>query len=86
MKNYFKVLLSWLLEGYNDHESWDEWLESQNEIAKSCQNCRFKNHEWYRCWVGTYWAGKGQNRICYNGELWMSKVSDKTKKLTKKSV
>jgi hypothetical protein len=40
-----------------------------SEVGK-CTTCRFNDKEWDRCVAGTYWAEKGLNRICYEGELW----------------
>ena len=35
---------------------------------QTCKNCKFNNKQY--CTVGTYYAEKGLNRVCYEGELW----------------
>ena len=42
---------------------------ASSEVGK-CTICRFSDKEWDRCVAGTYWAEKGLNRICYEGELY----------------
>lgn len=42
---------------------------ASSDVGK-CATCRFNDEEWDRCVVGTYWAEKGLNKICYEGELW----------------
>lgn len=39
-------------------------------VSVSCKTCRFNNKKQYRCEARDYWVEKGQNRICYEGELW----------------
>ena len=39
--------------------------------TKNCSTCRF--NEDINCYAGTYYAAKGQNKICYDGELWEQK-------------
>ena len=41
------------------------------DIGK-CSSCRFNNGNG-NCYVGTYYAEKGLNVICYEGELWKAK-------------
>jgi len=38
--------------------------------VKNCSTCRF--NEDVSCYAGTYYAAKGQNKICHEGELWES--------------
>jgi hypothetical protein len=44
-------------------------------VAKSdfgkCTKCKF-NYNGDYCNVGTYYAEKGLNKICYEGELWQA--------------
>ena len=42
---------------------------ASSDVGK-CTKCRFNDKEWYRCTVGSYYAEKGINTFCYNGELW----------------
>ena len=42
---------------------------------KNCSTCRF--NEDVSCYAGTYYAAKGQNRICFDGELWESNELNK---------
>ncbi len=35
---------------------------------QTCKNCRFNDGRY--CTVGTYYANKGLNGVCYEGELW----------------
>lgn len=37
----------------------------------TCTTCRFNQD--ITCYAGTYYAAKGENKICYNGELWEQK-------------
>ncbi len=41
---------------------------------QTCLNCRFNCEDDHTCMndcnVGSYYAEKGLNRICYEGELW----------------
>ena len=39
-------------------------------VAATCSTCRFVDRERDMCTVGSYWAEKGQNKVCYSGELW----------------
>lgn len=41
------------------------------EEPKNCTTCRFNCEDIY-CVVGSYYANKGQKKICYEGELWES--------------
>jgi hypothetical protein len=47
----------------------------------TCSTCRFNNSNLEMCVAGSHWARKGHNFICYSGELWEAKLSDKTKRL-----
>jgi hypothetical protein len=53
---------------------WNIFKSKKNKVNTSkintCITCRF-NEDVY-CYVGTYYAAKGQNRICLEGELWES--------------
>lgn len=44
---------------------------------QTCKNCRFNCEDDHTCMndcnVGSYYAEKGLNRICYEGELWEGK-------------
>lgn len=44
---------------------------------QTCKNCRFNCEDDHTCMndcnVGSYYADKGLNRICYEGELWEGK-------------
>lgn len=53
-----------------------ELIKNQNnkKIEKSCLNCKFNDKKKDSCWVGSYYAKKGENRICYDGELWEKKL------------
>ena len=42
---------------------------ASSEVGK-CTTCRFNDKNCGRCVAGTYWAEKGLNRICYEGELY----------------
>ncbi len=42
---------------------------ASSDVGK-CTKCRFNDDGWYRCTAGSYYAEKGLNRICYEGELW----------------
>ena len=44
---------------------------SKSRKKQTCMNCRF-NVDTY-CIVGSYYAEKGMNKICYEGELWEKK-------------
>ena len=35
-----------------------------------CTKCRFNNGKFGNCTAGDYYAEKGLNVICYEGELW----------------
>jgi hypothetical protein len=41
---------------------------SGGKKKQTCKNCKFNNQQY--CTVGTYYAEKGLNKICYEGELW----------------
>jgi len=47
---------------------------------QTCINCRFNCEDDHTvindCNVGSYWAEKGLNRICYEGELWQPTEKD----------
>ena len=38
------------------------------KAKKNCKNCKFNDGSY--CTVGTYYAEKGLNEICFEGELW----------------
>jgi hypothetical protein len=39
--------------------------------SNTCKTCRFsKDGKYNNCWVGTYYAEKGENKFCVEGELW----------------
>jgi len=42
---------------------------------QTCMNCRFNNT--MECTVGTYYAEKGRNAVCYEGELWEKIINTK---------
>ena len=42
---------------------------ASSDVGK-CTKCRFNNGKYANCTVGTYYAKKGLNKICYEGELW----------------
>jgi hypothetical protein len=37
-----------------------------------CTKCRFADFDNNRCTVGSYYAEKGYNKICFEGELWQT--------------
>ena len=49
----------------------------EKKPKQTCKNCRFNCEDDHTCMndcnVGSYYAEKGLNRICYEGELWESK-------------
>lgn len=47
----------------------EEVVEPTNDHGK-CTKCRFADFDNNRCTVGSYYAEKGFNKICYEGELW----------------
>ena len=51
----FSVILSFISGG-------------RTKVVNSCKYCKF-NRDFY-CNVGSKYAEKGQNALCYNGELW----------------
>lgn len=59
----FNVIISFFREG---------------KTKQTCINCRFNCEDDHSninvCNVGSYYAEKGLNRICYDGELWESKL------------
>lgn len=38
------------------------------ELKHTCKTCRF--NEGIYCNVGSYYAEKGQDKVCFQGELW----------------
>jgi len=46
-----------------------------NVRTNTCTTCRFSNKEKDICTVGTYYAEKRLNKICYAGELWEIKTN-----------
>ena len=55
-------------------QSENQRRQRENKIKKqTCKNCNFNNEEY--CTAGTYYAKKGLNKICYEGELWEMKLS-----------
>lgn len=49
--------------------------KSNTNIIKNCMNCKF--NDGYNCTVGTYYANKGINTNCIEGELWQNKKMNK---------
>ena len=44
----------------------------------TCKTCRFAiGGKYSNCWVGTYYAEKGKDRFCYEGELWEQERREK---------
>lgn len=42
-----------------------------NREKRTCKTCRFGTGGKYElCWVGTYYAEQGKDRVCVEGELW----------------
>jgi len=46
----------------------DLFISNKETEDKKCINCKF-NTDFY-CNVGSYYAKKGINKVCYSGELW----------------
>ena len=50
----------------------------KKKSKQTCLNCRFNYEDDHTkindCNVGSYYAEKGLNKICYEGELWESKL------------
>lgn len=44
---------------------------ASTDVGK-CTKCRFNNGKYDNCTVGTYYAKKGMNKICYEGGLWQA--------------
>lgn len=69
MKRYFKILISWLTKGYNDHEAWDEWLESNIAKVPAMTPCKHEN-----------WGAAGFTNLgtCYDCQAQFYFTTDET--------
>lgn len=51
-------------------------IKSKDKEVKNCSTCRFNSEDEFICFVDTYYATKGQKKLCYEGELWENKNSN----------
>lgn len=50
-----------------------KWVRNLFKSDKGkCTTCKFGGEIY--CNVGSYYASKGENRICFEGELWEERV------------
>jgi len=70
---YISLALIWLLFiGLSIYyHIWKKKLnvKKPEQIKQTCQNCIYNDKKYDRCVVGTHYANKGLNRMCYSGEL-----------------
>lgn len=71
MKKHLTTLLSWLTEGYNDHEVWDEWLDISDRLSDKKVNEPCQHENWGQ-------AGFTNMGTCYDcgAQFYFEKAED----------